>query len=432
MTSEVKAVVDRIDIITSHGRTKMDFLKRYTKNIDCDDTDIDKLIKQAYTVRQELQNTGMFKSVKLTVDTSEMYEDATTNGYQLIYEVDEKLLSASTSTQMDAKSGNPDATVNLRFPNLLGRGEQLKFEIGREFMQYEKNNSILPNVSAEFAKLCANGKTAIVAQILHQYHEKEWSNISEENMTGEMKVSHQLSAATSLSVTGKSRLLNMMGLTDKDIPLSLREQFGYAKKHSVVIDAIHDTTKFYLSTVVPMGGSVTKFGNELWSDGFRSTFNFSFFQTIMDGVTAKFEASTGFVKSNKDVHHSDKFFIGGQHNLRGLSNNSYGPRDVGCALGGNALLQAGIHVYSSLEFLSQVTRGMLKNIVSPQVALHAFAIAGNVNSVENLLKDKLGFATSFGAGVVVAIVQGLNFEVNCVRTSQDRKLKFNSGFTISI
>lgn len=111
-----------------------------------------------------------------------------------------------------------------------------------------------------------------------------------------MKVSHQLSAATSLSVTGKSRLLNMMGLTDKDIPLSLREQFGYAKKHSVVIDAIHDTTKFYLSTVVPMGGSVTKFGNELWSDGFRSTFNFSFFQTIMDGVTAKFEASTGFVK----------------------------------------------------------------------------------------------------------------------------------------
>lgn len=86
------------------------------------------------------------------------------------------------------------------------------------------------------------------------------------------------------------------------------------------------------------------------------------------------------------MHHSDKFFIGGQHNLRGLSNNSYGPRDVGCALGGNALLQAGIHVYSSLEFLSQVTRGMLKNIVSPQVALHAFAIAGNVNSVENLLK----------------------------------------------
>ena len=30
------------------------------------------------------------------------------------------------ATQMDAKSGNPDATVNLRFPNLLGRGEQLK------------------------------------------------------------------------------------------------------------------------------------------------------------------------------------------------------------------------------------------------------------------------------------------------------------------
>lgn len=57
---------------------------------------LSEFVVQAYTVRQELQNTGMFKSVKLTVDTSEMYEDATTNGYQLIYEVDEKLLSAST------------------------------------------------------------------------------------------------------------------------------------------------------------------------------------------------------------------------------------------------------------------------------------------------------------------------------------------------
>jgi hypothetical protein len=43
-----------------------------------------------------MQATGLFKSVKLTVDTSEMYENASPNGYQLIFEVEEKLLNAAT------------------------------------------------------------------------------------------------------------------------------------------------------------------------------------------------------------------------------------------------------------------------------------------------------------------------------------------------
>ena len=46
--------------------------------------------------------------------------------------------------------------------------------------------------------------------------------------------------------------------------------------------------------------------------------------------------------------------------------------------------------------------------------------------------DFSGFATSFGVGVVIAIVQGLNFEINWVRTSQNKNFKFNSGFTVSI
>ena len=48
--------------------------------------------------------------------------------------------------------------------------------------------------------------------------------------------------------------------------------------------------------MVPLGGSITKFGQEFWSDGFRTTLNFAFFHTIMNGVTAKFEAATGLAK----------------------------------------------------------------------------------------------------------------------------------------
>ena len=44
------------------------------------------------------------------------------------------------ATQIDAKSGNPDASLRIGFPNLLGRGEQLKenafqiFQFWRRFL----------------------------------------------------------------------------------------------------------------------------------------------------------------------------------------------------------------------------------------------------------------------------------------------------------
>jgi len=101
-------------------------------------------------------------------------------------------------------------------------------------------------------------------------------------------------------------------------------------------------------------------------------------------------------------------------------------------MGGEAMVHVGGHLYSSLQFISDVLGGVLNRVVSPSFALHAFATAGNVNSMENILKDKAGLASSFGVGVVCAIVSGLNFEVNCVKTSQDAKFKFNSGFNVSM
>ena len=86
------------------------------------------------------------------------------------------------------------------------------------------------------------------------------------------------------------------------------------------------------------------------------------------------------------MHHSDKFFLGGQNNLRGFEVNSYGPRDSGCAMGGEAMVHVGGHLYSSLQFISDVLGGVLNRVVSPSFALHAFATAGNVNSMENILK----------------------------------------------
>ena len=49
-----------------------------------------------------------------------------------------------------------------------------------------------------------------------------------------------------------SRLANILGLSSRDIPLCLREQFGYAKKNSLIFEAQYDTTRNYKYNVVPV------------------------------------------------------------------------------------------------------------------------------------------------------------------------------------
>ena len=41
----------------------------------------------------------------------------------------------------------------------------------------------MPNFSANFSKKFLDGNTSFLAEIKHDYTEKEWSNVSEENMT---------------------------------------------------------------------------------------------------------------------------------------------------------------------------------------------------------------------------------------------------------
>ena len=53
-----------------------------------------------------------------------------------------------------------------------------------------------------------------------------------------------------------SRLANILGLSSRDIPLCLREQFGYAKKNSVIFEAQYDTTGNYKYNVVPVSQRV--------------------------------------------------------------------------------------------------------------------------------------------------------------------------------
>jgi len=79
-------------------------------------------------VKQKLESTGCFKAVKVTIDTSELYENHSQHGHQIIFDLDEKLLNLSTHTGVDIDKANPDGSINLSLPNVFGRGEMLSLK----------------------------------------------------------------------------------------------------------------------------------------------------------------------------------------------------------------------------------------------------------------------------------------------------------------
>ena len=59
-----------------------------------------------------------------------------------------------------------------------------------------------------------------------------------------------------MSANLSSRLINLLGLSNKPIPLSLREQFGYTQKNAFSIDTVYDGTTFDGTGVVPVSFSL--------------------------------------------------------------------------------------------------------------------------------------------------------------------------------
>ena len=78
--------------------------------------------------------------------------------------------------------------------------------MGREFRKYEKSRGVLPNIQADFLKTFLDQKTSLSAQLKHDYAEKEWSNVCEEQMVAASTLAYAFSPNFTLKSTGMSTL----------------------------------------------------------------------------------------------------------------------------------------------------------------------------------------------------------------------------------
>ena len=74
--------------------------------------------------------------------------------------------------------------------------------VGREFRKYEKSRGVLPNIQADFLKTFLDQKTSLSAQLKHDYAEKEWSNVCEEQMVAASTLAYAFSPNFTLKTTG--------------------------------------------------------------------------------------------------------------------------------------------------------------------------------------------------------------------------------------
>lgn len=78
--------------------------------------------------------------------------------------------------------------------------------MGREFRKYEKSRGVLPNIQADFLKTFLDQKTSLSAQLKHDYAEKEWSNVCEEQMVAASTLAYAFSPNFTLKSTGMPTL----------------------------------------------------------------------------------------------------------------------------------------------------------------------------------------------------------------------------------
>jgi len=434
---EIPVKVERVTVEQDKGVSKPSFLWHFVKNVETA-TDLQSLLVESQLAKQKMEQSGCFKSVDVAIDTTEAYDGAgSATGYQVVYDVKEKKLSISAGGDLSPESMTPEGGVKIGIPNIFGYGEKIQMSFGKDIeasQGEEAPKNLFPNVAINLNYPLIYDKTSIDGEFTSTNRDKPWSNLREESMIGKLGVTHKFNDNLSGTLSVNARQMNLSALTKKDVPVSILEQFGYSSRECLTASVNYDTSKNYIRKVVPSKGFRIKFDADVFKNGYKGFADLAAYQPLSTGVTGVFTASGGYL-STEDVKSriSDRFFIGGNNNIRGFEMNSHGPREAGCALGGDASCQLGVHIYSSLELLGQVFKGISQQLLSPNAAIHAFAVAGNVGDLSSVSQRK-HYAYCYGVGVAMSLFQGipLNLEANILGTSQHKFPKFQAGFSIAI
>ncbi|KAG8225240.1 hypothetical protein J437_LFUL008777 [Ladona fulva] len=407
---QVKARVDKVKI-EGLGRTKDDILTDKVQEL-FKAKDFQEVILGAHKVRSKLESLECFSKVGVLIDTSEG-PDATPDGYQVVFQVKElKRIAGSVKTLMGNNEGS--LVVELKAPNMFGRGEKITAEYSRGW-----NRTI--GLSTTFYKpLRVLNNTSLSTSIFQQGSEwmRSGYKLIERGMLLDLAFNSNTSLRHNLQWEGSWRELECL---TRSTSFLVREQNGHSLKCSVRHIAEYDKRD---AAVFPSSGSFFKLIQEFAGLGgdigfLKNELHFQNNISLMSDVVLQTSVQCGLlnhVNNSKTSKICDKFFLGGPLSLRGFDWRGVGPHDQGNSLGGEFFWAGGLHLFSPLPF--RPGGGGFGDLFRT----HIFINGGNITASSSDPYDYFrNIRIAYGIGVALRLGQVARVELNyCVPISAQK------------
>ncbi|XP_071441957.1 sorting and assembly machinery component 50 homolog A [Hetaerina americana] len=400
----VKARVDKVKI-EGLGRTKDDLLTDKVREL-FQAQDFQEVLLGAHKVRSKLEALECFSKVGILIDTSDG-PDSTPDGLEVVFQVKElKRITGSVKTLMGNNEGS--LVVELKAPNMLGRGEKLTAEYSRGW-----NRTV--GLSTTFYKPLRILQNAGFSASLFQQG-TEWIpsgyKLVERGLLLDLGFNSKSSLRHNIQWEGSWRELDCL---TRSTSFLVREQSGHSLKSSIRHIAVSDQRD---GTVFPSSGTKFKLVQEFAGLGgdigfLKNEFQYQNNRSLTSDVVLQSTFQCGMLKNlsnNKTSKICDRFYLGGPLSIRGFDWRGAGPRDQGNSLGGEVFWAGGLHIFSPLPF--RPGGGGFGDLFRT----HIFVNAGNICASSSNYKDYFqNIRLAYGIGIALRLGQIARVELNyCV------------------
>ncbi|XP_027201448.2 sorting and assembly machinery component 50 homolog B [Dermatophagoides pteronyssinus] len=382
-------------------RTKHDILQELVKPI-LQSTDLPETLMQVNFVRQRFYELGLFRNVQVSVDTINKDSAKNDDGDQpvelaITFNVEETRRYAGSifcSGNHNEVSGN----VELRSPNLFGRGEEIRCQFEHSLRYYATYSTTFskPLIRTPWKSL----RSSLDLTMLQLSNYCQWSGYKQLNRNLLLGLNIQPHPLHRHLFQWETSWRYLSGLGQADFEII--EQFDHSLKSSISHTYTYDKRD---NAVLPTKGSMFKMFNEYagfqkLATSFRKH-EFEFQHNLASFLQLSFKG--GAMKSYNNTTVSDKFFLGGPLNLRGFQMCGVGPhgKEGLSALGALKYWVGAVHFQYPLPF---------KNIFDQYLRLHGFLQAGSISNKLSELGENI--RTSCGGGLIFAFGNNVRLELN--------------------
>jgi len=427
--------VERVHIIGLE-KTKRDFIKNEIKEVFKAKTFLE-VYNSTLRSRDALMRKGIFKNVEVVIDTTDGYDEHTSNGVQVLFKVKElRSIVGEARTELSSRK-QPSWVMKLMSPNIFGRGEKVSLSLCHSLVNsrlYSPDDFDLtfskPIVSSPGSKISFSG--------LQNSHDCPWASYNQ--------LCRGLSSGYDFDINGNNHHLELLGEWREMTPLDtsacmeIRRQAGHSLKTSILHSFTIDHTD---DPILPSSGKYFKINEELGVYNGTSAFikeqlEAKFVTTPVKNFTFELATHLGAIvplSNLEDINVCDKFFIGGPMSLRGFEYNSIGPCNERSYLGNVAYWLLGAHVYTPLPFLWNTVS---EPAWAKSLRLHFFVNSGNCLKPKHLWSHGVralyaGTRLSCGFGVAYNFMRAARLELNfCYPLKSEKSDRISDGLQFGI